>query len=470
LPNPGYKGQGGYVATITFKAKKQGSASIIFTEGAIRENDGLGTDILTSKIGSTIQIGVPKVIEVPIPTTTDEKSPVPAKPVIYSETHPNQNSWYSKNTATFSWKIPNGVTSIQTLYNKTSNSIPTISYDSSVSQKTFNNLSDGTSYFHLRFINQTGRSEVAHYKINIDTKAPVLSVPTVRTIDGKNIIKLEAKDESSKIDYYTIAIDGNPLIKVFDGDLIKGEYTLPVLMGGAHNLIINVYDSAGNYDSSNITITSKEISSPLLSLNSKEIKNGESVVVSGKTNYPGENVVVVVEIEGKELHRYDQKISSDGSFSIITDKIKQTGLVTVWAQILFSENVSSPASEKVYLKVNETEVVRVTLSIFYPLLGLIVVISSSLIAIFLLYLGWHKFFGLKKKINKELEDTSKDIHKAMLLLKEELNSQLESLENIKQDRSLNKKEETIFKQIQKNVDSIDSFVENKLKNIIKNKF
>ena len=54
----------------------------------------------------------------------------------------------------------------------------------------------------------------------------------------------------------------------------------------------------------------------------------------------------------------------------------------------------------------------------------------------------------------------------MLLLKDELNSQLESLEKTKKERNLNDKEEKIFGEIKDNVDNIDDFIEKKLKKLI----
>jgi len=59
-----------------------------------------------------------------------------------------------------------------------------------------------------------------------------------------------------------------------------------------------------------------------------------------------------------------------------------------------------------------------------------------------------------------------EVHKAMLLLKEELNDQLKSLEKVKVDRNLNEKEEAIFNEIKENIDGIDDFVEKKLKKLI----
>ena len=461
VPNPGYNGQSGYIATITFKAKKQGTASVIFTDGAVRQNDGLGTDILSSKNSGIIQIGAIEKIEVPKIVT--ENGAVPTKPVIFSDTHKDQDLWYDNSTTNFSWKVPSGVTTVQTLFDKKPSSAPTVKYDSSVTQKTLNNISDGTSYFHLRFFNAAGASLIAHYKINIDTVAPLTFVPTVRSEGNQNIIKLVAEDVTSGIDYYTIKIDDSTPVKVTKDKLVNNEYLLPILGEGSHNLFVTAYDKAGNYTESNITLTSSSITSPILSLSSNEITSGDSVVVFGKTDYPGKQVELTLEQNGKEVRKYTQKTADDGSFSINTDKIKTSGVVDIWAQIVFSENVKSQSSQKVYLKVNETEAIKITLSIFYPLIGLIVILLLLLVFITLLYLGWHKFLGLKKRIKHESQQTIEDVHRAMLLLKDELNDQLETLEKVKEDRFLNKKEETIFSEIEKNIENIDNFIENKLK-------
>ena len=352
LPNPGYTGQNGQIATITFKAKKPGVASVIFLDGAVRQNDGLGTDILVGKNSATIQIGIQKEIEIPIAPTLNAN--VPLKPIILSETHPNQDFWYSNNTATFNWKVPEGVTSLKTLFNKVSDSAPTINYDNSVTQKTLNNISDGVSYFHLRYFNLNGGSLISHYKIKIDSTPPFEFTPTVRKDGSKNIVKLNTEDATSGMDYYELSIDGSSVIKIKKDDLINNEYILPVQNEGEHTIRIKAYDKAGNYRESNTTFISSPISVPLLSLASEEIIAGGSVVVNGKTDYPNEKVNVILEFEGNEIKRYTQNISNDGTFSVTTDKIKNVGVISIWAETVFSEFTKSSSSQKVYLKVNET--------------------------------------------------------------------------------------------------------------------
>jgi hypothetical protein len=472
VPNPGFNGASGYIATITFKANKQGTASVIFSDAAVRENDGLGTDILVSKSGSTITIGIPKVVEVPTPivaptpNTVNEKSVEPGKPVITSDTNPNQDTWYSNDTVTFSWKIPSGVTKIQTLYSKDANANPTINYDNSVTQKTLNNVNDGISYFHLRYYTAIGKSAVAHYRVKIDTVAPLAFTPTVRTENNNNLIKLDANDALSGVDYYTLSVDNNRPIKVKTDELVSGEYVLPVLDGGSHDIVVIVYDKSKNSTNAGVSFVSTSITPPSLEVNPNEIITGETVTITGKTAYPNKKIEVILQFEDKELKKYTQTISSDGTFSLITEEIKVKGVVSISGQVILNENVKSSQSEIIYLKVRDTKVVSTTLSLIYPLLGTIAVVILLIILIFIAYIGWNKFFGIKRKIKKSLIHTAEETHKAMSLLKEELNNQLELLEKVKVDRVLNNKEEEILINIKEKVNDIDDFVENKLKNLL----
>jgi hypothetical protein len=372
VPSPGYTGQSGYIVSVTFKAKKQGTASILFTDGSVRENDGLGTDILTGKNGSTIQIIAPVVEEIKTPVKTTIKT--------------------------------------------------------TTSTKTFN--------------------------------------PSIRFDGIKGIVKLSDENYIFDIDYYTLAIDNEDNFKVKKDELINYEYLLPLLNEGKHSISIVSFDKSGKYIESTLSFMSPVISSPILFLSSSEITTGDSVIISGKTNYPNSKVNIVLELEREEIKRYEQMTGIDGSFSVTTDKIKQIGQMNIWAESILSDTVKSAPSERIYLKVNELKAIKFTLSILYPLLWLIVIFAIISLLLVLLYLGWHKFFGLKKRIKSESKETIIDVHKAMLLLKDELGDQLESLENIRKDRGLNEKEEAIFSEIEKNIDGVDSFIEKKLKMLI----
>lgn len=461
VANPGYSGTGGSIASVTFRAKKAGDASVIFSDAAVRKNDGLGTDVLNSKTSGLIKISAVASEPVPVAPTDTGSSDV-TKPIITSTTHPDQSAWYALDSASFNWKVPSGVTSIQAVLNKTSNATPNISYDNSVTQKTLNNLADGVFYFHLRYLSSTGWGPVAHYQINVDTTAPASFSPTVRAEGSQNLIKLNAQDATSGISYYTLKIDDGTPIKVKKSELVDEEYILPVLNQGTHQVVVSAYDKASNHTEASVDFSSSYISAPVLSLSMSEIQKGEAVVVFGKTEYPGGQAEVTLEYDGKIIKKYLETTSSDGSFSVATDRIKNVGIVNIWAENIFAENIRSARSETIFLTVNEAEIVKVTFALFW----LIIIMILLVILLFIAYEGWHKFFGLRKKIDRELEQTAGEAHKAMMLLKEELNSQLDKLEKTKSDRALNKKEQVIFTDIQKNVDDIDNFIKKRLRKMM----
>jgi hypothetical protein len=372
IPNPGWTGSRGYITSITFKAKKQGVASILLSDGAVRENDGLGTNILTAKSGSTISIISSSKEEIKVPVKDTDKSTI------------------LKNEFT----------------------------------------------------------------------------PSIRFEGNQGIINLSNKKIITNIDYFTLSIDNTSTFKINKEQLINYEYYLPIQREGSHSINIVSFENTGKYTESVLTYISPAISIPVISLNTYEITANDSVIIRGKTNYPNSKVNVILELNNKEIEKYTQTTGIDGSFSITTDKIKEVGLINIWAESVLLDTVKSIPSEKVYLKVNETAVIKITVAIFYPLLWLIIIFTIISLLFVLLYLGWHKFFGLKKMFENKSKQTAIEVHKAMILLKDELNSQLKSLEKIKKDRNLNEKEEAIFNEIEKNIDGVDTFIEKKLKKIL----
>ena len=480
VPNPGFSGQSGEIVSIVFKAKKQGTASVIFTDSSVLLNDGLGTDVLSAKKSTSVSI---TSASSDVPTINTIANSLPAKPIIVSSTNPQQDIWYSTGTATFSWTIPSDVTSIQTLLSKDSKAVPTVTYDSSVSQRTVNNISDGTLYFSLRYVNSIGAGPVATYKIQIDSTPPEKFAADV-VIQGVNsIVALKAVDVTSGIDYYGIQIDSEPVIKVQKDSLTSDQFTLPVRNAGNHSLEVTAYDKAGNHTEAYSVYTSPEIVPPTIAVYpakasdsdancqlasvgcAAEVARNQSVIVKGDTKYPDTTIGITLQSEGKIAKVYTTKTTADGSYSLQTVPLDIAGPITVWSQIILSNNALGPVSDKVTLDVKDSLVIQTSKSIIYGLPFIIVALALLATLMFVLYYGWHQFFGLKKRIQSETEEVISGTHKALKMFKEELNNQLNKLEKVKNDRDLNKKEEKIFKELQDNVDAIDDFIEKKIRKI-----
>ncbi|MCX6713683.1 MAG: cohesin domain-containing protein [Candidatus Vogelbacteria bacterium] len=75
VPNPGFTGSTGKVVVITFRVKKQGTASLSFTSASILANDGLGTEVFQSSGKASLQL--------------NQAVPVPSKNVITPDTKTN---------------------------------------------------------------------------------------------------------------------------------------------------------------------------------------------------------------------------------------------------------------------------------------------------------------------------------------------------------------------------------------------
>src|ERR1035437_7748636 len=58
VPNPGFTGQNGNVATLNFKVLSTGSTKLSFAQASVLANDGLGTNVLTSAPVKSISLGL----------------------------------------------------------------------------------------------------------------------------------------------------------------------------------------------------------------------------------------------------------------------------------------------------------------------------------------------------------------------------------------------------------------------------
>ncbi|MDD5165166.1 MAG: hypothetical protein PHG25_01330 [Candidatus Pacebacteria bacterium] len=482
LPNPGYIGQSGEIISVVFKAKKAGTASVLIADAAVRANDGLGTNVLTAQQPVSVQVSA--AAQTDISTVHSLVDSVPAKPAVTSSTHPDQNAWYSGTTATFSWSVPEGVTSVQTLLSKNKSDVPTVTYDSSVSQRTVNNLSDGIMYFHVRYMNSLGWGPITHYKIQVDSTPPetlavsflgecganIASADVAGAHIGdeclKNEVMLNARDTLSGIEYHLIKIDAGSVIRIDSDALVNGAYTLPIQNPGNHTLSVVAYDKAGNHTESKASFVSQSIAVPVVHVSAQEIQRGEAVTVFVDTRYANTPMQIFVQSGDGTKKSYTTTTDAHGSLSVTTDSLNTVGQTRISAQLQFATDVKSPISNEAVVFIKDGLIVRTSKQAIYGLSFLIPATLLIIGLILMLYLGWHKFFGLKKRLRKETQGTVNDIHKALSLYKDELGNQLKKLEKAKEDRELNKKEEKIFKELQLNIDVIDEFIEKKLKKII----
>jgi hypothetical protein len=245
------------LVTITFKAIAEGAAEVEYTEGSVLAADGLGTDVLENLRKSVYTINAAAVPPPPPPPPAGDS---PNAPVVISDSHGDEDKWYSEDTAEFKWEIPNGVTSVRLLLGSKPDSTPTVPYTPPIDRRIIDGLDEGVSYFHIQFQNESGWGDVTHRKLQIDYSTP--SAFEVVVIDGAGSttppsLSFEALDKVSDIDRYEITIQGEDpitLTKEQHEELPDKGWEMPRLFDGTYLVTVRAYDLAENMTEKDVTV------------------------------------------------------------------------------------------------------------------------------------------------------------------------------------------------------------------------
>lgn len=291
LSNPGYNGSAGRVFTMIFKAKSNGAANVIVNGSRILANDGAGTNIYGSNSGGNYTIGSAA------PATPKKTEPSLS---IQSSTHPDQNKWYNKKTASFTWSGTNGVSSYASTFDQSATTTPTDF--SKTTSRTVENIADGIWYLHVSGKTSDGKTVTSHFKVQVDTTAPdeftVTSKRNGGNTDPQPVIEFEAKDNGSGIDHYEIIIGDEPPANFKSGDKIAK------LRPGKHTIIIRAFDKAGNSRDSSLIINVEGITPPIIVQWDKFVGLLKPVSFIGRSN--ADDTIIVL-MNGKEVGRFLSK-------------------------------------------------------------------------------------------------------------------------------------------------------------------
>jgi Sec-independent protein translocase protein TatA len=237
---------------------------------------------------------------------------------------------------------------------------------------------------------------------------------------------------------------------------------LPLQSKGKHTLKVVAYDFAQNHTESSTTFFSSDISAPKIKVEDKQINRGDSIVISGTSDYPNTDVNIYLNIDTKDDKIYTVKSDSDGAFKIKTDKINKGDSVSINARVAISKDVLGAMSDTLTVYISDTSVVNTSKSIIYIMSFVVPALFMIIVAILMVYAGWYRFFGLRRRIKSEIKAVQTSVHKVMNEFRKELAEQLEYLQEKKEDRTITKKEEKIIAELKKNIDRVEEVIEKKI--------
>lgn len=232
---------------LTFRAPGSPGTATVSSSGTIALADGSGTQV--SGGGNTTSFII--VTPPPPPTPTPTPKPAPSAVNVNSSTHLSSEKWYKARNATLTWNKQEGVSDFSYEVSNKADTTPDDTSEGADTTKTFIDLPEGTSYFHIKAKNSVGWSSATHFAINIDRSAPEpFTITKVKNeSSGDYIAYFATNDSISGIEKYTV--------KTNSQDIGEQKSKL-VISKDIATITVTAYDKAGNTTES--TLQLKELS------------------------------------------------------------------------------------------------------------------------------------------------------------------------------------------------------------------
>lgn len=178
--------------------------------------------------------------------------PPPSGPTVYSTTHPDQDTWYRNSDAVLNWTLHIENSSIAGYsydLDGSATTMPDAIIDTTYTNVSFNNLGDGTSWFHTRAVtNNSVWTETTHFRLRIDTQPPNT---VINHITGTNIAQIVGQDTRSGISSIAVKED-NGVWQIY-----TGTPTVTITFSDGLSHVIEAYstDNAGNLQPNTTSLT-----------------------------------------------------------------------------------------------------------------------------------------------------------------------------------------------------------------------
>ena len=450
----GYKGSGGTIISITFRAVAAGSPKVSFSSGSVLAADGRGTNVLTSMSGGAFTVAAAGTGEAPEPEVIEYVAPAntPGAPSIESSTHADQTLWYNSKTAELSWSVPSDVTSVRTLLDDSASSIPTRVYDTPIRSITLEDLEEGVQYFHLQFRNADGWGKVSHYRLAVDTVKPErFDIALQENADLSNPVQtllLTTQDATSDVRRFLVQLDGAEPYEYLD-ETGSSTITLPTLEPGHHTVIIEAFDSANNGIISTFSFSILAFDKPQFTEYPSEINEEVIPVIKGITR-PNAKVQVTMTQVGLGVSSesaskvYDVISGSDGVFSFIPDGRLSLGVYELTAVAIDQYGAQSETSDAIRIAVQQPGYIQIgslvvsILSVIIPLLAL------TALLIFGTWILIMRMRSLRKGVSRETKEALAIVKTEFASLHTQLQEQKAMLESSRKTKKLTKAESELI--------------------------
>lgn len=264
---------------ITFRTVAQGTGSVSFGDSSVLAADGRGTDVFGNASGATYTVTTATTPTPPTPPTTPTPPPAdtgaenntdeaiifgdpPRPPEVGSQTFLEPEVWYNKTEGVFTWTLPFDVNAVAVEISRDAENRPEENQAAIIDPPVEDFIiskdivTDGIQYVSVNFKNQVGWGAVTNRKLKIDTTPPEPFAITVQAGTSKDsfpLLRFDAKDMTSGIDYYEMTIADMEPLRITPDEARVG-YLLRELEDGTYTVKVVATDLAGNKRESSVAV------------------------------------------------------------------------------------------------------------------------------------------------------------------------------------------------------------------------
>jgi hypothetical protein len=464
----GYTGAGGVVMSITFRSLNSGTAQVSLTNASVLAADGRGTNVLNTMNGGTYTIAAVDsqppaeviVDYVPLANT-------PAAPKITSDTQSDPSHWYTNKNAVLNWSIPSDVISVRTSLDTSAVSVPTKVYETPIKTITLSNLDEGISYFHLQFKNKDGWGKIANYRLAIDSEKPKsFTITSPEGADLSNPIQtlhFVAVDATSPVTRYKIQVDATSPYEYTATSSIS-DVTLKSLAPGAHTIVAEGFDAAGNSLVATYTFTILSFDKPVITEYPHQLSAGVIPVIRGTTR-PQSLVTITLTLPTGVIATATTTSSANGQFTFIPATAFSVGVYSVSAVATDQFGAESAPSDVVKIVVEQPGYMVIG-SMLINILSLLIPLAALCVFgwIVLLY-GIHRVRLLRSRIRRESREATQMAEHEFAAIKAVLEKHEKILVSSRKTGKLTGAEAELFDDIRSVVSQAESRVEKEVADV-----
>lgn len=328
----GVSGSSLQILKLKLKARGAGEATINIGEAVVTASDGRGTNVLSEIKGiNIVVVARGAVLLVPQPTPVAQEAPqrvvrtaisgasLPQAPELRVPAYPDPARWYNHLAdAIVLWEVPSDITQVATAITQNPNTDPQKVELELFNGKNFGVLKEGIWYAHVQFRNNVGWGKIVHYRIAIDTTAPLpfeAFIDEQVTQNPSPTLNFESQDSLSGISRAAIVIDGRAPIETVE----KGLKIPPQLLG-KHNALVKIFDFAGNSIEDDLEFEILPLPQPTLNFLTQSVSQDDFVYVSGKAVPNGFVDLTVIGEGGQEVFRGSPGSDNLGNWEIIIEQ------------------------------------------------------------------------------------------------------------------------------------------------------